>query len=141
MINIDTSSRKEQRNFGLLMAGALLVVTGVRFLHHWWRDGALPETPVILPVLAVVFFVLGLAAPGVLRPVFVAWIAIARGINWTITHVVLTFAFFVLIVPTRVVIRIFGNDPLKRGLDPEAETYWEEPEAQPETIEDYLNQF
>jgi hypothetical protein len=57
------------------------------------------------------------------------------------TRVLLSLAYFLLIVPGRVIMSIFGKDPLKRAWDPKATTYWEEPEEQPTELERYFNQF
>ena len=62
-------------------------------------------------------------------------------LNWLMTHFLLTLSFFGMILPVGGVIRLFGNDPLKREWDPNALSYWEEPEEQPAEFDRYLNQF
>jgi len=136
MFNVDTSNRREQRNFGLVMGAALAVIGLLRWAIHGFEG-----FPAILFGLGAIFAVLGLVAPSVLRPAFVAWMKLAVVLNWIMTRVFLGVAFYLLITPVRVIIRLFASDPLKRAWLPEAETYWEAPEEQSKDIRRYRNQF
>lgn len=136
MIDIDTSSRKEQRNFGLVMGAAFAVLGLIRWGLHGFEG-----FPWIFFSIGAVFAVLGLVAPPVLKPVFVAWMKLATVLNWIMTRVFLGVAFFLLITPVRLIIKVFAEDPLKRAWRPEAESYWEEPDEQPKDIRRYKNQF
>lgn len=136
--NLDTSDRTEQRKFGLVIAAAFLIVGTLRWGLHGF---AMDELPLKLYALAVLFFVPGLFFPPVLKPVFIVWIKFAIVLNWVMTRVILTVAFVFMITPTRVIISLFGNDPLKRAWLPDAETYWEEPDPQPDNPAGYRNQF
>lgn len=138
MIHIDTSDRGEQRKFGIVMAAAISVLGGLRWIFHGFDLAAWPKW---FLVVAAVFLVLGLAAPKLLQPVFKVWMKFALVVNVVMTHVVLTAAFFLLIVPMRILVRIFAEDPLKRAMLPPGETYWEEPEEQPADVNRYRNQF
>jgi hypothetical protein len=131
---VDTSDPKELRKFGLVMAAAFLSLGGLRFGWH----GAFPWVPASL---AGTFLVLGLAAPRVLGPVYAAWMKFALALNWTMTRVLLTAAFYGLITPTAVFHKLFASDPLKRAWEPDAESYWEPPDSQPDDLEQYKNQF
>ena len=134
-MNVDTSDKKQQRNFGLVMAVAITVLGLIRWGLH--REGP----PLAFFTVAGAFLVLGLVAPRVLRPVLVVWLKFALVLNWLMTRVLLTVAFFGMIVPTRAIMRVFGKDPLNRAWDADAPTYWEEPEEQPTEFDRYLNQF
>ncbi|MBN2308661.1 MAG: hypothetical protein JXR94_06795 [Candidatus Hydrogenedentes bacterium] len=133
-VDIDTGDRKQQRKFGLVMAVAFAVLGVVR---SWLAGEARPW----LFVVSAAFLVLGLAAPRVLRPILVAWLKLSELLNWVMTRVLLTLAFFGLITPTRAVMRLLGNDPMRRAWEPAADTYWEEAEEQPEGLDRYRNQF
>lgn len=132
----DSSSKTEQRKFGILMA----VCIGLLGLFRWWKHGFV-VVPTYFLGLAAAFLVLGLIAPGVLRPVLVVWMKFAEALNWLVTRILLTVAFFVLIVPVRVIMKLFGHDPLQRAWNPALETYWEEAEEQPKELERYFDQF
>lgn len=132
----DSASPSEQRKFGILMA----VCIGLLGTFRWWKHG-FTEVPVYFFGLAAAFLVLGLIAPLLLRPVLMVWMKFAEALNWLVTRILLTVAFCVLIVPTRVVMKIAGKDPLKRAWDPAAATYWEDAEDQPKEFDRYLDQF
>ncbi|OQB35004.1 MAG: hypothetical protein BWY09_02474 [Candidatus Hydrogenedentes bacterium ADurb.Bin179] len=140
MIDIDTSSKTEQRKFGLVMAAAFAILgllrTAIRFALH----GTFAN-PAWFFVVAAPFLVLGLLWPKGLKPLFVVWIKLALVLNWIVTHVLLTVVFFLIIVPMGILMRLFSDDPLKRKWLPQANSYWEEPEEQPEAFDRYLNQF
>ena len=135
-MNIDTSDRKQQRNFGIVMAVAITVVGLIRWALHGFA-----ALPMWFFYVAAAFLVLGLAAPRVLQPVLYVWIKFGLVMNWVMTRVLLTVAFFVLIVPTRAGLWIAGKDPLNRAWDPQAATYWEPAEEQPAELDRYRNQF
>lgn len=133
---LDIADRKEQRKFGLLMAVAISVLGLIR----WWLHG-FGGLPWHFFAVAAVFGGLGLVAPGLLKPVFWAWMKFSEGLNWVMTRVLLTLAFFLLIMPTRLILVILRKDTLNRAWDPQAATYWQDPEEQPEEFDRYLNQF
>lgn len=135
-MNVDTSSKKEQRNFGLVMAVAISVLGLIRWALHGFE-----QIPKGFFIVAAVFLVLGLVAPRVLRPVLIVWMKFALVLQWVINRVLLSLAFFLMIVPTRVILSILRKDPLNRAWDPNAASYWEEPEDQPAEFDRYLNQF
>lgn len=141
MIEIDTKNRTEQRKFGLVMAAAFGVLTLVRWGIHRGVQGEWGPPSYWLLGIGAVFGVLGLVWPRSLQEIFWAWMKFALGVNWVVTRILLTIVFFVMIVPIRVLVAVFSEDPLKRELKPDAQTYWEEPEEQPDDPQRYLNQY
>ena len=137
MVKPDTGSRTEQRKFGLVMAAAFCVFGLLRWaIHHF----------TVLPVWffagAAVFGVLGLAAPRVLEPVFVVWMKFAEALNWFMTRVFLTVAWWLIITPTGMIMRLGRReDPLKRAWLPPNTSYWEPAEEIGEGAESFKNQF
>lgn len=136
MIDIDTSSKKEQRKFGLVMAAAIVVLGLLRYALHGFS-----QFPLWFFVVAAIFAGFGLLWPRGLKPVFIGWIKFALVLNWIVTHLLLTIVYFLIIVPMGIVMRLFSEDPLKRKWLPKNESYWEMPEEQPEDFERYRNQF
>lgn len=134
-MDIDTSDPKQQRNFGLLMAGAFIVLGLIRWGIH--RG----DPPFVFLYIAAPFLILGLAAPIVLKPILIAWMKLAEVLNWIVTRVVLTIAYILVLTPMGFIMRAMGKDPLNRKYLPEANTYWEDPPDQPEGIEHYRRQF
>lgn len=134
MIDIDVTDRSEQRKFGLTLAVAFAALGAVR----WWWKG---ETTGVLFVLGGLLLVFGLVAPRALQPLFRAWIKFAEILNAVMTRLLLGAVFLAMIVPGRIVLTLLGKDPLHRQRLPDAETYWEEPEEQPEDPKRYLEQY
>ena len=141
MIDIDTSDRKEQRNFGLVMAGAIAILGLIRFGLHWRGAETMPTLPYYYFALAFIFAFLGLVAPKALRPVFDIWIKIALVLNFIVTHVVPTVAFFLTVVPIGILMRLFGHDPLDRALDKNVDTYWQDADTPADEPEGYTKQY
>ncbi len=127
-------TRRELVLFGLLMAGVIAALG----LFRWWRHG---HVPVVFFGIAAVFLLAGLIAPAALRPVYKGWMWFGERLNRVMTFLLLNISFWLMIVPTGLLMRVFGDDPLKRKWDPEATTYWEGPDDQPEDLDPYRNQF
>ena len=136
MIKVDTSSKAEQRKFGLVMAVAIAVRGMIRWAWHGFG-----HFPSYFLAIAAVFLLLGLVAPRALKPVFIGWIKFAIVLNWIMVHLFLTLAFYLMFTPVRLIIHFFSEDPLKREWLPPDQSYWEEPERQPQKLHDYRNQF
>ena len=141
MIDIDTSDPKEQRNFGLVMAAAIVVLGLIRWGLHWRGADGMPTPPYYYVGVSGVLIVLGLLVPRALQPFFVVWIQIATVLNWLVTHVVLSICFFFTVVPIGILIRLFGSDPMNRALDKDAVSYWQDAENQSVDPERYTKQF
>jgi hypothetical protein len=137
MVKPDTSSRVEQRKFGLVMAGAFCVLGLLRWaVHHF------DTLPVRFFAVAAGFGLFGLVAPRALQPVFVVWMKLAEALNWVMTRVFLTAAWWLIITPTSLIMRLGRKeDPLKRAWLPADATYWEPAEEMGEGLEAYKNQF
>jgi uncharacterized protein DUF5989/saxitoxin biosynthesis operon SxtJ-like protein len=131
---IDPANPKEQRKFGLVIMIALL---GLAFLRWWHRP---EDIPIILLGLAGVFLVLTIAFPRPLRPLLAGWLKFAIALNWVMTRILLTIVFYGMITPTAWLMRLVGTDPLSRAWQPEATTYWEDPEEPTGELDDSLHQ-
>ena len=136
MLHVDTSDRSEQRKFGVVVGLAFLLLG----LFRWWRHD-FEQLPYILFSIAGVLIVLGVVAPVLLKYPFIAWIKLALVLNWIMTRVFLSVAYFLMITPVRWIIHFFGDDPLKRKYLPAGESYWETPDEQPATREEFRRMF
>ena len=108
----------ELRTFGLL-AGALtagifgLILPYLRrhpFVAWPWSVGA------ALICAALVW-------PASLRYVHWLWVRFAVILGWINSRIVLTILFFLVILPTGLLMRALGRSPVARKLDPNASTY------------------
>jgi hypothetical protein len=95
---------------------------------------------IVLIALAAAFALLALAAPTLLRPVFIAMTAASLPIGWVVSHVVMLLFFYVIITPVGLVFRLIGRDPLHRQFEPGAATYWVRRESVTD-VKRYYRQF
>ena len=105
------------RTFGLVMAGGLGGLALVRFLWSgavtWWLIGP-----------AVLFVTLGLLVPVWLAPVRAVWMKLAAVLGYVNSRILLTILFIVLIVPTALVLRVLGRQPIRLRFRDGAVSYW-----------------
>ena len=119
------------RTFGLVMAGALAVLA----LFNGWHHGRL--WPWML-LAAALFLIAGLLRPFLLHPLNRLWMVLGLLLHRIVNPVVMGLLFYGTILPTGVVMRLRGWDPLRLKRDPASESYWiaRTPGPQPETMKD-----
>lgn len=105
------------RKFGLTVGAVFLALA----LFLLWRK---VEWGVYLAFLGGPLVLLGAALPRILRPVYIAWMAMALAIGSVMTAVLLSVFFIVVITPVGLFFRLIGRDVLKRKFDRQAATYW-----------------
>lgn len=116
-VGSDPIQVKELRKFGLLVGGVFA------FIGVWplvWRGDSLRLWAV---GLGAILMIAGLAVPSLLGPLFKAWMKVGHVLGWINTRIILSIIFFGIITPMGVVMRAFGWDAMRRGLDKEATTY------------------
>ena len=120
------------RSFGLVMAGALAVVSLVNVWHMgrvWpWTGG-----------LAALFLVAALLAPAILHPLNLLWLKFGLLLHKVVNPVLMALIFYGTVLPTGMVARLMGKDLLRLKRDPDADSYWivrTPPGPAPETMKD-----
>lgn len=91
--------------------------------------------------LSVAFLVLALMFPLGLQPLNRAWFAIGLMLGHIVNPLVMFLIYIVAIVPTGLVLRLLGKDPLRLAIDRQSRSYWIErqpPGPPPESMD---NQF
>ena len=111
-------TRTQLRDFGLIMAGGLVLFFGLLIPWIWGAEFA--RWPWIA---AAVFAVLGLLVPYVLRPLYQLWLAIGEVLGWINTRILLGVVFFVIIFPIGMFMRLFGYDPMSKRFNPQTKSY------------------
>ena len=76
-----------------------------------WSIGAL---------VATVYY----AVPPLQNRIYRGWLMTFYPIGFVISHVVLAAIWYLLFTPIALLRRLIRGDPLKRGPEPDAETYW-----------------
>ena len=82
----------------------------------------------------------GYLRPGLMRPLYVAWMAAAFPIGWTISHVLMAVIYFGMIMPIGALMKLTGHAPFEKRADPQARSYWLEREGTRPT-ESYFKQY
>jgi hypothetical protein len=128
------AERKEVRKFGLV---AFLFFGSLCGLAVWREKTALACFFGTLFLLGVCF----LLAPTLSRPLYRGWLRVAHFIGRTITVLMLSLAYVLVITPSALVKRLFGGRPLPVKPDPDAETYWVDRTEPAQPRERYLKRF
>ncbi len=111
-------SPKELRDFGLIMAGMLIIMFG--FVLPWIFSYSTPYWPFIA---AIVFAVVALLRPVLLGPVNRVWLKISDVLGWINTRLVMGVMFFLLIAPIGILMRLFGKNTLSLKISDEQASY------------------
>jgi hypothetical protein len=134
-INTDPT-RKQLNQFGFIWLGFLALFGVIAFFK---LDA--PTLAKVLWVLAVVVPVIGWLVPSFMRLVFVGMSYLAWPIGFVVSHLVLALVYYLVFVPIGLLMRVFGYDPMKRGFDPEAATYWIARDPKSSEPKRYFRQF
>ena len=82
---------------------------------------------------------IGLVAPKLLRLVYLGMTYLTFPVGWVISHVILAAVYYLVLTPIGLILRLFRYDPLARGFDRSASTYWKSRGA-PVPAERYFRQ-
>ncbi len=74
--------------------------------------------------LAALFIVVSVLRPNLLRPLNHLWFRFGMVLHRVVNPLILGLLFFLTITPLAFIMRIFGKDPLRLAIDPEATSYW-----------------
>ena len=128
-------SKRVLKWFGLMFAAFF----GLLGIMIQWRFNA-PRVAQAIWVLGGVVAVSYYTIPPLRRTIYLGWLYAAYPIGWTLSYLILAVVYFLVITPTGLVMRLVGYDPMRRRLDPEADSYWKKHE--PVTGTDrYFHQF
>lgn len=97
------------------------------------RSGVLP-----FAVVAAVGLV-GIAAPAVMRPIFVASSVATFPIGWVVSRVLLAIVYYIVFTPFAIAFRIFGRDALQLRQGP-SDSYWS-PKRRASDLLQYFREF
>jgi hypothetical protein len=115
---IETLDAAGYRKFGLVTSAIVIVLFGLAI--PWVFSLNFPRWPWIF---AGVLATWALLLPSTLQPIYIGWMKFGNIMNWINTRLILGVVFYGLILPTGLVMRIFGKDPMKRKLDDSLASY------------------
>jgi hypothetical protein len=126
-----STEQSSEKSFGVVFSIVFLIVALYPLLtsaglHSW----AL--------VVSIIFLLLAFLAPKILVLPNKLWFKFGLLIGSIVAPIVITFVYFVTVVPTGLIMRLLGKDLLKQKLDKNAKSYWIE---RKEPIGSMKNQF
>jgi hypothetical protein len=122
-----------------MLAVLFLVLFGVLGSYYLFWKGSWSGYVLIG---AGIFLCLCRLVPPLFRRVFRLWIGLAITLGYIVSRVLLTLLFYVAVLPTGLLMRLFGKDPMERKRDPAVPSYWSKREYDVNTpLERYERQF
>jgi len=116
MISSSTNLR-EIRKFGLI---AFLIFGALCTLGFWRGKVVLTYFFGLLSLLGMGLLLL----PAPLGPIYRAWLKVAHAVGRIITTLILTLTYYLVIIPSALIKRLFGGAPLPVKPDKNALSYW-----------------
>ncbi|MBI4965205.1 MAG: hypothetical protein HY913_18160 [Desulfomonile tiedjei] len=122
-----------------LLAGLFLVIpTAIGcYLAFWkgsWNGYVWIAAGIALAVTRLI--------PPLFKAIYRLWLGFSVVLGYFISRIILTIVFFIVLMPTGLIMRIVGKDPMERKIDPAASSYWRRKEPQDDTsVERYEKQF
>jgi hypothetical protein len=110
-------TNKELRKFGITVSIPMMLLGS--FL--WWRDSG---AAVYVLSIGGMLLVTGLVFPVALKYVEIVWMKFAVVMSFIMTRVILTIAFFFVITPMGLILRLMGKDLLQMKIDNQLTSYW-----------------
>ena len=120
---IPTPNRSELRSFGLIFGGIVAVLFGL--LLPWLFELTYRMWPWYF---AGVFFAVAIILPIILKPIYFIWMYFGLAMSKITTPLIMGLAFFLVVFPIGLLMRIFRSDPLGLRIDPTLKTYRSESE-------------
>jgi len=108
---------REVRKFGVTIGVVLLLVAAFLF----WKNRS---SALYFAIAAPAFAGLAWSLPGLMRPLYRGWMALAVAMGFVMTRVILTVLFYGMFTPIALVMKLLRKDPLHERFDKQAETYW-----------------
>jgi hypothetical protein len=129
-INTDNASNNELRVF------AFIAFTGLSFFEWWFTD----EWFGYISQVMLVFFVLGLILPITMKYPYKGWMFLGTIMGFIVMRILLSLSYFLVVTPIALYFRLTGRDILKLKKE-KVDSYWQEYDAHPKTIERYRKLF
>jgi hypothetical protein len=111
------SDGKQLRKFGL-MVGGIFCAIGL------WPAIIRGQNPRLWAVtIGVLLLIPALVAPRILGPVYQVWMTAGEALGWINTRILLGVVFYGLITPMGLIMRLCGNNTMRRTYEPGVESY------------------
>jgi hypothetical protein len=125
-----------ERSFGITFA----VVFTLLALWLYWRKG-LPIWALLFLTSAIVFAIVAYLSPHILRPFNRVWMKFGLLLHRIINPLVMGLLFFLIFLPTGIIMRLLKKDLLRLRRDSEVASYWIARSAATDPPTNMKNQF
>jgi len=122
------------RTFGLIFAGIFLLIA----LFPLLGSADIRVWPLAISGL---FALLALVMPVTLTPLNRLWARFGMLMHKITNPLLMGLVFFVAVLPTGIIMRILGKDPMRRKAKPNLDSYWITREQQEISAESFDHQF
>ena len=111
------SDGKPLRKFGLMVGGVFCAI-------GLWPLIFRGQNPRLWAVtVGVLLLIPALLAPRTLGPVYRVWMMVGDTLGWINTRILLGVVFYGLITPMGLIMRLLGNNAMRRAYEPGVESY------------------
>ena len=111
------TERPSEKSFGIIFSTVFLIVSLYPLINsEGLRIWAL--------FVSTIFFLLAFVAPKLLVLPNKLWFKFGLLIGSIVAPIVMAFVYFVIVLPTGLIMRLLGKDLLKQKLDKNAKSYW-----------------
>jgi hypothetical protein len=117
-------SPKELRKFAVITAIILFLLGMMIWFKHRHEIPPLPGSVVFFIGAAVIFLILAVISPRILKPLNTAMMFVGMSIGWVLTRTILIILFCLIFFPIGLILRISGHDSMNRRFNPKEESYW-----------------
>ena len=128
------SEKSDWRKFGITIGVILLIIAGFLF----WKE---KESFQILLTFGITLCILGIAIPFILKPIYWVWMIVSTILGWSMTRVILSLLFYVILTPIGLILRLFGKQFIELRWDNSESSYWNYRNIQQIVKENYEKQF
>lgn len=110
--------KKGYRHFAFTFGGIIAGLFGL--VLPWLFDFGYPYWPW---VVLVVFSVWGALAPTTIEPFYKLWMRFGLLLNAVMSRIILGIVFYAVVLPTGLIMKLKGNDPMKKKYDFDLDSY------------------
>jgi hypothetical protein len=103
-------------------AALLPIFFGLVGTMRWHAGSARSAT--VLWIVGLVLTIAAFAHVAARRAIYRTWTTATWPIGWAVSHLLLFAIYAFVATPTALVMRALGRDPMQRGFDRQASTYW-----------------
>lgn len=80
--------------------------------------------------------------PPVFRFIYRVWVSFSVVIGYFVSRLILVLVFLIVMIPTGLLMRVLGKDPMDRKWEPDASSYWiTRAPTEDQSVERYEKQF